>query len=152
MSGKTILSFKDRSSEPSSMSVWVPEINNLNFDAQELLRDALQAAVNGISLGLQCKLEFGNVEQLAPSGSSSATGQRELKLAVNYHDNVTFETFVTEVPVIDEAITLVGSDSVDPANALWIAFVAAFEAYALSPYPRGNAVTIDGGQIVGRTL
>ena len=149
---KNVFTFKDRSSETSSISVQSEVLDIVNFDLQGGLRTTLEVAINALSLGLQCKREYGNVDILAPSSSNSATGQRELKLEVSYHDTVTFETFTTEIPVADEAVTLLGEDNIDPTDANWIAFKAAYEAFALSPDPRGNAVIVDGGRIVGRTL
>ena len=61
LSGKLTITFSDYDSEKSTAQFNVAAITAANFTAQETLKNALIAAVNGIVLGVQQKYEWGNV-------------------------------------------------------------------------------------------
>jgi len=72
---------------------------------------------------------------------------REDKVELRYHDNVTQAAYTTEVPCRKgDLATEVGSDLIPAAT--WTDTKAKFEAYAKSP--DGNAVTLDAVRLIGR--
>jgi len=74
-------------------------------------------------------------------------GNREDKIELRYHDNVTLAAFTTEVPCRQAGLaTTPGSDLIPAAT--WTDTKAKFEAYAKSP--DGNAVTLDAVRLIGR--
>jgi len=76
-------------------------------------------------------------------------GNREDKVELKYHDNVTFKPYTIEVPCRKgDLATNPGSDTIP--DATWAGTKTAFEAYAKSP--DGNAVTLDAVRIVGRNV
>lgn len=76
-------------------------------------------------------------------------GNREDKVELKYHDNVTLKPYTIEVPCRKGGLaTEVGSDLIPAAT--WTDTKAKFEAYAKSP--DGNAVTLDAVRIVGRNV
>lgn len=77
------------------------------------------------------------------------TAQREMGLMVTYVDTVTGKKYRITIPGPKWAtLGQAGTDKVDTTQALWTAFVTAFEAHAVSEV--GNAVTVLDGRLVGR--
>lgn len=149
--GRYTKSLNDKSAETSTVTVNTAVITDgTDFDNFIAPRDAFSAAINGLSLGTSIKVQYGNCDITATTNTASASGSRELKLLVRYHDAVSFKNYSMEIPAFKESLTLSGSDEIDPSAVEWIAFIAAAEAYALSP--TGGAIIIDGGTLVGRNI
>jgi len=78
----------------------------------------------------------------------AADAQREWATRFSYQDDVTGKFYRFDIPAPVDAIVQSGTDLIDMADALVVAFKAAFEANCISE--DGNAVTLVSGRIVGR--
>jgi len=151
--GLTTWGYNDISRERSTMTVHAETLTDVNFVAQGALRDALHGAVSVLSLGLEITEQYGNRDQISNNVEPSASGQREIKIVFIYEDVVTKKLYNTEIPVADgDAYIVGGTDIIDLTDPDISAFRTAFEAYALSPYPALNAVSIKSGRVVGRNI
>lgn len=148
--GKAAFTQADYDGEITTTSVSVPVITAANFDAQATLRNALMAAIQGITLGEYQRTEFGNVVLSSISKASDTGAQREKKWLVDYHDTTSLKRYSFEIGCADDAQL----DAQDRAHAeigdgdVVDAFVTAAEAYILSP--TGGAIVIDEITFVGR--
>lgn len=78
----------------------------------------------------------------------AADAQREWAIRFTYSDNVTGKLYRFDVPAPIDAVVQDGTDVIDMANALVIAFKAAFDLDGRSEVD--NPVTLISGRIVGR--
>jgi hypothetical protein len=152
LSGSYDVTWKDYDGEESSVSFPVAALTAANFDAQEVLRAALQSALNAVLLGQVQSCEQSNTILDSVSASDDQTAQRELAIKVTYIDATAVKAHSTQIPTPDLA-------NLDENNRAFFAigdgdvidaWIAAFEAYAISP--AGNAVTVDEMQLKGRNL
>lgn len=155
MAGKVVLSFLDASGETGRVAYSIPDVTAANLAAsldQSVFATAggLAAAIASLSLCTPVGTELvANNDKLTPTPPGSLYAQREIGLMVSYADNVNAKKYRITIPGPDWAnIGLAGSDQIDPNDAAWTAFKTAFETHAVSP--DGNAVTVTGGQLVGR--
>lgn len=116
-----------------------------NHDAQKGLHDALVAAVADVTLGALDFEEFvGDREQIRPVvKAAQASAQVNVQWVVTYVDSVNTSVYNVRVPtadITDTTLFATNSNLWDPSDAKWVTFIAAFEAYVLSP--DGNAVTV----------
>lgn len=147
----------DRSAERSTVQINIPvltgaNISDFDWSVNTTLLGALAAALDAITM---CNPVRGQVA-LAPVEDdyvkpANAFAQREIKLLVEYQDEVTKKRYHLAIPGPDWE-NIEGSDGnyINPLAAKWVAFKAAMEAFALSP--DGNAVTVITGRLVGRNL
>lgn len=149
-SGKASFSQADYDGEVTTTSVTVPALTAANFDSQATLRNALMAAIQGITLGEYQRTEFGNVVLSSISPSNDTAAQREKKWLVDYHDTTSLKRYSFEIGCADTDQL----DAQDRAHAeigdagVVDAFVSAAEAYILSP--TGGAIVVDEITFVGR--
>lgn len=149
MPGRFVLSFIDETRETATASVNGATLNAVNFDAQIALQDALQTAIEAVTLG--------NVWQLVRQASAvrltqvppvSKAAQRECKCLIQYEDAITKKRYGVELPTFDLTLLKLNSDEVDLTAGAGLALKTAFEAYAQSPY--GNDCVILKITHVGR--
>jgi len=112
---------------------------------------ALAGAIEGLTL---CTLANCDIvaERVATGDPApvSMYAQREIGLLVSYQDATTGKKYRMTIPGPDWAtIGQAGSDQVNPSVQAWTDFVTAFEANVKSEV--GNAVTVMGGWLVGRS-
>lgn len=151
--GKNTWSYTDYDSETGVMAIHCAVRTAANWAAQETLEGNLQIALAAITEGTQVKTEVGNVATpVDPSPPAVKTAQREKKWLVQFHDTVNGKRYTIEVPTADE-------DALDPNDrkhahigdaGVVDAFVAAFEAYALSQDL--NAIAVDEITLVFRNI
>lgn len=142
----------DYDEETSHVRVHAEAINAGNIAAQLVLQSNFGAAINDMSIGSLQSIRYGN-EVIANSESPEETyAQRELKWRVDYRDTVNGEPYHFTIPCAN-------LDLLDPNNRKQAFmgdgdvvddFVAAAEAYALSP--DGNPIQILRILAVGRNL
>lgn len=155
MTGKIGYTFTDISGEKSRVDINVATLTAGNIAATLAAADPggagnLGAAIAALSL---CQAGSYDVLALQDAGVTTAPtdmyAQREIGLMVKYQDSVNNRLYRVTIPGPNWAVLgLAGTDSVNTAAAQWTAFVTAFEAIAVSQ--DGNAVTVVGGQLVGR--
>jgi len=136
----------------TSTGVKVAALTAANFDAQAILRNALEAAIEGIVIGVVQRQSLGNEVIASISPSSDTAAQRESKWLVDYHDTTSLKRYSVEIGTADPDQL----DAQDRAHAeigdedVVDAFITAFEAYVLSP--TGGAVVVDEITWVGRNV
>ncbi len=134
---KLILTYRDygEPGERSTVSAEGPDFTALNHDAEITLQNALRDAIDDITLGTRVNVQ--RVAQESPgldTNPASPFAQRESKWLVRYRDTVTGKRATMELPCADLSKLLSSTpDKADLADADVAAFVAAFEAYVLSP-------------------
>lgn len=139
----------DYSYETTQVGMNITGLTAANFDAQVSAAQALQTAIQNISLidfeGLTIRHIDATVETDQPT---SEYAQRENKWLVRYTDDVLNTRHTLEIGGPD--LTLTGADgkTLDVSGGAGAAFVTAFETNALSP--AGNAVTFVSATHVGR--
>ena len=122
-----------------------------NHDAQKTLHAALVAAIDAVTLGNTDFEEYvADRESIRPIIlPAAATAQVSIQWIVTYVDGVTGAVANVRIPcadLTDVTLLAAASNLWDPTDALWIAFVTAFEAYVLSE--EGNAVTVQQVQFL----
>jgi len=152
-SARHTLSYLDYSNESSSFTVSAELRDDTNFDAQVTLSDALITATNALTLGNLNNQFFTQGEWSLASLPSDVLAQRENKWLVKYEDATTGKKYNVELPTADLANghLQTNSDEANLADAEWVAFIAAFEAYAVAP-DTGNAVNFISARFVARNL
>lgn len=150
------ITFRDWSRELSTSQVFVPHLTALNITAELITIGSLRTAIEGIVLGETAKDRVVNNQQiLSADAASSPLAQRENKWLVRYHGATTQKKFSLEIPTADIGATgrlLPDSDYADLTETGMAAFVAAFEAAAVSPDDDTEFVLVDTVQFVGRDL
>ncbi len=120
-------------------------VTAVNFAAQLVLHDALVAAIDDVTLGNTDFEEFvADRESIRPVIlPAAASAQVNIQWVVTYVDAVTGTIANVRVPcadILDTTLFAPSSNLWDPADAKWVTFIAAFEAYVLSE--EGNAVVV----------
>lgn len=139
--------FMDYSLERSSARI--PIANG----TAEVDRDAIIAALVGITIGTRGEVNFTTVVQdevdnLTPPASQFA--QRESKWLVTYTDDVNGDIGQFEIPTADLLVLAPGGDVADTGNAQVAAFITALNTHGVSR--DGNAITVSSIRHVGRNL
>ena len=149
---KGLYSFRDRSSEISSVELTFPDIaaGGANFDATVALVDGLGAALAGASLCVQSTEAFKQATD-TPDASvpSDVHAQRESGCRIFYSDDVTGKVYHITIPGPDKdnMDLIVGTDFYDLTDTILAAVVTAIE---LAKSPVGNAITVLRAVDVGR--
>lgn len=143
---------KDYDDETATVRVRATALNETNLAAQLVLQANFGAAINDMSLGSLQTIRYGNEVISNNEAPIETYAQRELKWRVDYRDTVTGQPYHFTIPCAN-------LDLLDPNNRkqAFIGdggdvddFVAAAEAYALSP--DGNPIQILQILAVGRNL
>ena len=114
-------------------------------------QDALQNAVDGITLGVVQAKNLNTRTNISGSYPTSELAQRELKLLIGFTDDTTGKKYTTTIPAPDISLFSMsaGSDFVDITNgAAVLALVTAMETYGRSEL--GNNITVNYMKVVGR--
>jgi len=163
--GSAVIRFIDHSGEGSSVTIITNNLTAGNFATKLTQYQDLVASMEGLSLG---RLNQSQLTAFVARGSNvpptSTNAQREIKWLVSYQDNQQYldpptnavvnngfgKLFSIEIPCANPSLVKPNTDVADLANPSWTAFIAVFEAFALSPY--GGTVRIVGARLVGRAL
>ncbi len=143
--GVVRLSQVDYDGQKRQLSFPTTVVTAANHDAQKTLHDALIAAILDVTLGnLDFEEYVGDRESIRPLvRPAAAAAQINIQWVVSYVDDVTGAVANVRMPcadVTDTTLFAAGSNLWDPADAKWVTFISAFEAYVLSE--AGNAVSI----------
>ncbi len=149
--GKLNLTYNDYDDEQSTMGVYAPDLTAGNFAAQETLRNAFIAAVEGVTIGALRKTSVIAVDTPSGSGPAANSGaQRELKWLVRGVSNTGFPVSF-EIPCADTSLLEVNGPRMDPGGAEWAALKADGEAY-LRSNRLTETVTLIEAVLVGRNI
>lgn len=164
---QSLISWWDKSLEQGRLEVFGAVVTAtivsaavVNFTAQATLFAALVTAANDMVLGTLRSARWVNesITNAFPIQDDIDQGAtRELKLLVQYIDNTSQKRYTATLPTLDltkvtylpQAGDFVAITTEQGASAEVVAFVAAFEGYAVAS-ATGNAVTVVGLKVVGR--
>lgn len=143
----------DYSNEKSSFGVTSVTANAGNLAAQQALAATLVSTTEDLTIGEVTKQVMNLVILDAPAIPTSPYAQRELKWLVSYQATTSGKVFQIEIAAPDITDNVVpNSDVADLASDDWVAWIAAFEAYAKSPDNGTEAVAVISAQLVGRNI
>ena len=148
--GRFTLSFTDYDRERSAVSVNVGDITSGVFDALVTSTNALQSAIEGVSLGLATSKQLSTKELLAAPDEApdDKTDQREAKWLVRAYDAVTFASMTFEIPCADLGLLQENSKRMDISAGAGLTLKNAIEDTVKSP--NGNDVVVVEVVHVGR--
>jgi len=156
---KASISYRDAGNEIGTFSCIGADITAANRDAQEALFTTLVAAADALTLGARTKSEYVSQTTVATTQPTNGAA-REIKLLVQYQVssgantgarwNCTLPTL--DITLVDYVQNINARDVVDPTvGTELLAFIAAFEAFAVDPANGTGAVEVVGLKIVGRS-
>jgi hypothetical protein len=152
MPAKVSLSYLDYSGERSTANWYTNEPSGATFDVEAWEGDMLDIAqaIDAITLGTRGAWNISyQVEAGSQALPASAVAQREIGLRVFFQDDTTGDMYSLVLPCPDLALLAQSAtDNVDLTITEMAAFVAAFEAGALSKAL--HSVTVTGAKIIGR--
>ncbi len=156
---KASISIRDAGNEIGRFSCIGADITAANRDAQNTLFQALVTAVAALTLGAITKTDY--ISQVTVATTQPTDGAaRELKLLVQYQVTSGANTgarWNCTVPCLDATlvsyvINVNAKDVVDPSvGTELLAFIAAFEAFAVDPANGTGTVAVVGLKVVGRS-
>jgi len=155
---KASISIRDAGNEIGRFSCTGPDLAAGTIAANEALWATLVSSVGALTLGAVVKQQYSN-EVTAASTQPTDGAARELKLLVQYQVSTGANTgarWNCTVPCIDPSkvsyvINVNAKDVVDPTvGTELLAFIDAFEAFAVDPANGTGEVVIVGMKVVGR--
>jgi hypothetical protein len=151
--GKASWTYRDRSSEISSVELNVPDVSagGADFDAVMANVAGLGAAILAVTECTQAREVFNQVvDTKDPSVPTDVMAQRESALRIFYADDVTGDVYHISIPGPDwDTVDLLpNTDLADPGEEPYATLLSQIESDALSPV--GNAVTVLRAVQVGR--
>lgn len=152
------MTIRDQTKEIRSHQFPISEITAVNYPGILGLATDYEEAVQAVILGVEAKKKIVAFENIDTAVPSNGNAQVEMAWVVHYHDNEEFFDAPTNaiyneqygkpetirIPTPDAgtlALRQTNSDLADMSNALWVAYKAAFEGFALSK--GGGDVVID---------
>lgn len=143
--GRFRMSIVDWDQQRRQFSFDTDIVTAANHDAEKSDHDDLVAAIMAVTLGNLDFEEFvGDREQIRPLISGAvAAAQVSVEWVVTYVDLTTTSVYNVRIPtadITDDTLFATSSHLWDPTDALWVTFIAAFEAHIESP--DANAVSI----------
>lgn len=155
---KASISIRDAGNEIGRFSCIGADITAANRDAQDTLFQALVTAVAALTLGAITKTDY--ISQVTVGTTQPTDGAaRELKLLVQYQVTSGANAgarWNSSLPCIDTSlvsyvINVNARDVVDPSTGTeLLAFIDAFEDFAVDPANGTGTVAVVGLKIVGR--
>ena len=148
--GRFTLSFTDYDRERSAVSVNVGDITSGVFDALVTSTNALQSAIEGVSLGLATSKQLATKELLAAPDEApdDKLAQREAKWLVRAYDGITFASMTFESPCANLDLLQENSKRMDISSGAGLTLKNAIEDTVKSP--NGNDVVVVEVVHVGR--
>jgi len=156
---KASISFRDAGNEIGRFSCTGPDLAAGTLAANEALWATLVAAAGALTLGAVTKQQYSNeVTQATTQPTNGAA--REIKLLIQYQVSTGANTgarWTCTLPTLDTTlvsyvINVNAKDVVDPTvGTELLAFIAAFEAFAVDPVNGTGEVIVVGLKVVGRS-
>lgn len=152
------MTIRDWSKETQSHKFPVTEVTAANLPGLLVAGGNYETAVQNVIVGVEMKKKLVAFENLNVALPTDPTAQREQAWVVHYHDSEEYfdaptnsiynenygkpETVRLACPnTTDATLRQPNSDLADLSEARWVAFIAAFQAFALSR--GGGNVTVD---------
>lgn len=155
---KGTISFRDAGNEIGRFSCTGPDLAAGTIAANEALWATLVAAAAALTLGAITKQQYSN-EVTAATTQPTNGAAREIKLLVQYQVSTGANAgarWTCSLPTLDTTlvsyvININAKDVVNPAvGTELLAFIAAFEAFAVDPANGTGEVVVVGLKVVGR--
>jgi len=138
------LGLRDSSNEVSSTKWNVGDLTILTLGAALTQMGALEAAIDGVTIGAIASSAWGDSDSRAYVRPSDAQSQRGIKWTVSWEDTVTFSKGTNTIPTANlDLLPLVGAvrtEDLDLTANPGLALVNAIEALCKSP--AGNALKV----------
>lgn len=151
MTSSGVLKAKDYGNESTRFGFRMVQMTSANFDAQVALQDALQTAVNNVSLGTFSGKSLQAVDVPTGAKASVVNAQREAKWRVTYTDDVDpIGDGSFEIAMPDLSLLIADTGKMDISGGAGAALVTAIENAVVSSL--GNAVTVLTVIHVGRNI
>jgi len=156
---KASISYRDAGNEIGRFSCVGADITAANRDAQEALFTTLVNTADALTLGARTKTEYISQTTVATTQPTNGAA-REIKLLIQYQVTSGANTgarWTATLPTLDTTlvsyvVNVNAKDVVDPSvGAELLAFIAAFEAFAVDPANGTGAVAVVGLKVVGRS-
>ena len=151
---KVSYTYLDRSGETTKSQLHFDPIDDVGDNSAVLDQATGSVALVGTALGLLTLLPQAGTSVSLPIGvfspalPSNPSANREVAIRFIYKDNVNAKKYRFDLPAPVDAIMPLGTDDVDMADTLIVAFKAVFDANVKSEW--GNACTLLTGRFVGR--
>lgn len=143
----------DYSNEKSSFRVTSPNLTAGNFDTQAGLAATLASTTQALSIGHLSKQTIAAVLVDDPDLPTNVYAQRESKWLVTYRGATSGKIYQIEIPAPDLTDNVVpNTDVADLTSTDWLAWIAAFEAFARTPDNPSALVEVVSAKHVGRNL
>jgi len=143
----------DYSNEKSTFQVSSVVLTAGNFAAQSTLAATLVGALEDLTIGEVTKQTLNQIVFDAPAVPTDVYAQRELKWLVTAQGDTSGKLFSHEIACPDITGNIVpGSDLADLSSADWVAYIAAFEAFARTPDDPTETMTVVSARLVGRNI
>jgi len=141
---RSTIKFRDYDNDLKQISVPSAEVTvPANYAAAYTAHTALFDAIMAVTLGNAAMNEYAPRSIETNALPASPVAQTNVQWLVTYQDDTDGHKETMSIPTADiatAALRLPNSSQHDPAHADWIAFKAAFEAFAVSNL--GNTVTV----------
>lgn len=155
---KASISYRDAGNEIGTFSCIGADITAANRDAQETLFTALVNAADALTLGARTKTDYISQTTVATTQPTNGAA-REFKLLIQYQVSTGANAgarWTCTLPTLDkDKVSYVqninAKDVVDPTvGTELLAFIDAFEAFAVDPMNGTGEVVVVGLKVVGR--
>jgi hypothetical protein len=152
LGSRALISGIDAGNEAWNFSIYGKILTAGNLAAQETLWATLWAAAMALVLGHKKTTAYGNEINYAYTQPTNGAA-REIALRISAKDATTQERFSYQLATLDPTIPVYilnvdAKDAIDPSTpAAMTDFIAAFEAFAVSPIT-GNALGVYGVRVV----
>jgi len=156
---KASISYRDAGNEIGRFSCYGAVITDVNYTAKTALWATLLAAADALALGARTQDTYNDTTNYATVQPENGAA-RELKLLIQYQVTSGANNgarWTTTLPTLDPSkvsyvININAKDVVDPSvGTELLAFIAAFEAFAVDPVNGTGAVSVIGLKVVGRS-
>lgn len=143
----------DYSNEKSHFGFTSSELTAGNIVAQLGAAATLVAATEDLSIGEVTKQQIAQVPLDLPAIPTSPYAQRELKWLVQYQSVTSGRLWSLEIAAPDITDNVIpNTDVADITSADWVAWIAAFVAFAKAPDDITDSVVVLGARVVGRNI
>ena len=155
---KGSISYRDAGNEIGVFSCYGAVITDVNYAAQAALWATVLSTADALTLGARTKDVYNDTTTYATVQPTNGAA-REIKLLIQYQVDSGANAgarWTTTLPTLDTTLVsyvqnINARDVVDPTvGAALLAFIAAFEAFAVDPAGTAEPVSVVGLKVVGR--
>ena len=151
MATKASMSGLDFSKEGTNLGFFVKDMTGVTFDADIILFQTAQAAVQGVSLIAFLGAIYPGLDEARENAApASSNAQRELKWNVTLLDTVTQKLSRFEIGGADTTLLIANTDLMDLSAGAGLTLKTDLESSIISV--DNNAITVEEARLVGRNI